>query len=61
MSQFPLFSVPLVTLSLLLCSAMNASKSLSQPAAIDLVNTIDQNDSDNEVQLMMIHPPSNQM
>ncbi|MFM2063348.1 MAG: hypothetical protein RLZZ507_3018 [Cyanobacteriota bacterium] len=40
MKRFSLLAVPLVTFSLLLCHAMNANKSLSQPAAIDLVNAI---------------------
>jgi hypothetical protein len=40
MKPSPLFAVPLVTLSLLLYSGINASKSLAQPAALDLVKVI---------------------
>ncbi|TAF08079.1 MAG: hypothetical protein EAZ77_07780 [Nostocales cyanobacterium] len=35
MNRLPLFTAPLLTLGLLLCSAISATKSLSQPAAVD--------------------------
>ncbi|MBD2694194.1 hypothetical protein [Anabaena catenula] len=36
MNRYYPFKLPLITLAVLLCSAMNGSKSLSQPAALDL-------------------------
>lgn len=43
MKRFSLFTVPLITVGVLLCSAMNADKSLSQPAAIDFNQLSDGN------------------